>query len=222
MNYSTFLAAAIFPFHYFFVSSFHGKNIGYVWSELELSFKLSPHFANTFSVVANTKKPKMKEIIEKITSYNLFNYLFPGVIFVIFLKEFTSYNLLQENNFIGAFLYYFVGLIISRFGSLVIGDILKKLTFIKFTNYSDYIFASNNDDKIELFSEVNNMYRTIISLLTLLLFSKFYELIANWLNFSETLSYILLIIVLIILFVFSYKKQTDFVVKRVVTQIEKK
>lgn len=164
----------------------------------------------------------MKEIIDKITSYNLFNYLFPGVIFVIFLKEFTSYNLLQENNFIGAFLYYFVGLIISRFGSLVIGDILKKLTFIKFTNYSDYIFASNNDDKIELFSEVNNMYRTIISLLTLLLFSKFYELIANWLNFSETLSYILLIIVLIILFVFSYKKQTDFVVKRVVTQIEKK
>lgn len=73
-----------------------------------------------------------------------------------------------------------------------------------------------------MFSEVNNMYRTIISLLTLLLFSKFYELIANWLNFSETLSYILLIIVLIILFVFSYKKQTDFVVKRVVTQIEKK
>ena len=66
------------------------------------------------------------------------------------------------------------------------------------------------------------MYRTIISLLTLLLFSKFYELIANWLNCSETLSYILLIIVLIILFVFSYKKQTDFVVKRVVSQIEKK
>ena len=31
-----------------------------------------------------------------------------------------------------------------------------------------------------------------------------------------------LIILLIILFVFSYKKQTDFVVKRVVSQIEKK
>lgn len=162
----------------------------------------------------------MKEIIDKISSYNLFNYLFPGIIFVIILREITNYDLVQENNILGAFLYYFIGLVISRFGSLIIGEILqsKKLKFIKFADYSEFIFASDKDKKIELFSEINNMYRTLISLFCLLLFSKIYQEISNWLNISENLSYILLIINLIILFVFSYKKQTSFITKRVATR----
>ncbi|MAX78721.1 MAG: hypothetical protein CL843_00900 [Crocinitomicaceae bacterium] len=165
----------------------------------------------------------MKEIIEKISSYNIFNYLFPGIIFVILLREITSYDLVQENNFLGAFLYYFIGLIISRIGSLIIGDLLKskRLKFIKFTDYNDFVKACDKDKKIELFSEINNMYRTIISLLTLLLLGKLYENIAEWLNIGENLSYILLITTLIILFVFSYKKQTGFVVKRVASRTEK-
>jgi hypothetical protein len=176
--------------------------------------------------IAETLYPirEMKEIIDKISSYNLFNYLFPGVIFVILLREITEYDLVQENNFLGAFLYYFIGLVISRFGSLVIGEILqnKKMKFIEFADYTDFIFASDKDQKIELFSEINNMYRTLISLFCLLLLSKLYQVISDWLNISENLSYILLILVLIILFVFSYRKQTGFVVKRVASRTEKK
>ena len=165
----------------------------------------------------------MKEIIDKISSYNLFNYLFPGVIFVILLRELTDYDLIQENNFLGAFLYYFIGLVISRFGSLVIGEILKnkKLKFIKFTEYSDFVYASDKDSKIDLFSEVNNMYRTLISLFFLLLLSKLYQSISSWLNISTNLSYILLISTLLVLFIFSYRKQTGFIVKRVASRIEK-
>jgi len=162
----------------------------------------------------------MKEIIDKISSYNLFNYLFPGIIFVIILREITKYDLVQENNILGAFLYYFIGLVISRFGSLIIGKILqsKKLKFIKFADYSEFIFASDKDKKIELFSEINNMYRTLISLFCLLLFSILYQKVSDWLNISESLSYILLIISLIVLFVFSYRKQTSFITKRVATR----
>ncbi len=163
----------------------------------------------------------MKEIIDKISSYNLFNYLFPGVIFILLLREITHYDLIQENNFIGAFLYYFVGLIVSRFGSLIVGKILQKLKFIKFVEYSDYVLASDKDNKIELFSEVNNMYRTIISLLILLLLSKGYESINEYFEFSKEISIILLIILLIGVFIFSYKKQTGFVVKRVETRNKK-
>lgn len=164
----------------------------------------------------------MKEIIDKISSYNLFNYLFPGVIFVILLNETTNYNLIQENNFIGSFLYYFIGLIISRFGSLIIGNLLRKLTFIKFADYSEYVVATDKDNKIELFSEVNNMYRTIISMLTLLLFAKLWNSINEYLKFTDTTSLTLLIISLLILFIFSYKKQTGFVVKRVKTRNQNK
>jgi hypothetical protein len=166
----------------------------------------------------------MKEIIDKISSYNLFNYLFPGIIFVILLREVTKYDLIQENNFLGTFLYYFIGLVISRFGSLVIGKILqsKKLNFIKFADYSEFVLASDKDKKIELFSEINNMYRTLIALFSSLLLAKLYQNISEWLNISNSLSYILLIIVLIVLFIFSYRKQTGFVVKRVATRTEKK
>tara|TARA_B100001146_G_scaffold223320_1_gene237697 strand:- start:2545 stop:3030 length:486 start_codon:yes stop_codon:yes gene_type:complete len=157
----------------------------------------------------------MKEIIDKISSYNLFNYLFPGIIFVVLLGEITSFDLIKEDFFIGAFLYYFIGLVISRFGSLVISPILKKLNFIKFADYKDYVFACDKDDKIELFSEINNMYRTLISLFILLLLSKLYEMVSVWLQISQTLSYILLIFVLLFLFLFSYRKQTDFVTKRI-------
>ena len=165
----------------------------------------------------------MQEIIEKISSYNIFNYLFPGIIYVVLIREITNYDFLQKNNFIGAFLYFFIGLVISRFGSLVIDAILKskKLNFIKFADYSEYITASDKDKKVELFSEVNNMYRTIISLFVLLLFTKGYHSLSNWLGLSKNLSFILLSILLIILFVFSYKKQTGFTVKRVDKKIKK-
>jgi ABC-type transport system involved in cytochrome c biogenesis permease subunit len=96
------------------------------------------------------------------------------------------------------------------------------LKFIEFADYKDFIFACDKDQKIELFSEINNMYRTLISLFFLLLLSKLYQAISDWLNISESLSYILLIIVLIILFVFSYRKQTGFVVKRVASRTENK
>lgn len=158
----------------------------------------------------------MKEIIDKISSYNLFNYLFPGVIFVVILKEISKFDLIQENNFIGAFVYYFIGLVISRFGSLVIGEILQKMKFfIKFAEYSKFVPASEKDEKINLFSEVNNMYRTIISLLVILLLVLGYEKLNDFLEFSDTNNLIILIVLLIILFVFSYKKQTSFILKRV-------
>src|SRR3989344_7226229 len=84
----------------------------------------------------------MKDILDKITSYNLFNYLLPGVLFVAILDRFTLYSLVQENLVIGAFVYYFVGLVISRFGSLVVEPILRWTSFLKFVSYSDFISAS--------------------------------------------------------------------------------
>ncbi|NTW33389.1 MAG: hypothetical protein HGB12_12330, partial [Bacteroidetes bacterium] len=110
----------------------------------------------------------MKELLDKISSYNLFNYLLPGILFVYFSKQFTDYNFIQDNDFIGAFLYYFIGMVISRFGSLFIDPTLKKISFLKFSDYKSFVSASKKDDKIELFSEVNNTYRTITAMFVIL------------------------------------------------------
>ena len=157
----------------------------------------------------------MKEILEKISSYNLFNYLLPGVIFVIILRKITQYDFVQNDIVIGLFLYYFIGLVISRFGSLVIEPILKKFKFVLFADYKDFVNTSKKDKKLEVLSEVNNTYRTLCAMFILLLAAKIYEKICSkWIILKEN-STTIIIILLIILFLSSYKKQTSYITKRV-------
>lgn len=154
----------------------------------------------------------MINLIDKLTSYNLFNYLFPGVIFATLSEKFTSYSFLQNDVVVGFFVYYFIGLLISRFGSLLLEPLLKKINFLKFAPYSDFVAASRHDPKIELFSEINNMYRTISSLFILLIFLKFYEHLES--NYTLNNFYALTFGFLIV-FLFSYRKQTKYITKRI-------
>lgn len=157
----------------------------------------------------------MKDILDKLSSYNIFNYLLPGTIFVWVAKYLTTYDFILENNFIGAFAYYFIGMTLSRFGSLFIEPALKKISFLKFSEYKDFVRASKADQKIELLSEVNNTYRTITSMFFLLLLLKIYNYFQNSLSISDNVSIIILTIATGGLFLFSYRKQTNYVTKRI-------
>lgn len=157
----------------------------------------------------------MKELLDKLSSYNIFNYLFPGVVFVVLLSKISEYDLIQKDIITGAFLYYFIGLIISRVGSLFIEPFLKWINFLKFSEYSKFVSASKVDAKIDLFSEVNNMYRTLCSLFLLLAISKVYETYLSELTFFKNYGSVFIIVLLLILFVFSYRKQTSYITKRV-------
>ena len=39
----------------------------------------------------------MIELIQKLSNYNIFNYLFPGIIFSGLIERFTQYKILQNN-----------------------------------------------------------------------------------------------------------------------------
>ncbi len=157
----------------------------------------------------------MKELIDKISSYNLFNYLFPGVLFVIILKETTSYSFLQENLIVGAFLYYFIGLVISRFGSLIIEPLLIKISFLKFADYSEFVSASKRDEKIEILSEVNNMYRTLFSTFFLLLVFNLYDYVESNIPRLRAINIYILLVLLMVMFILAYRKQTNYITKRI-------
>ena len=157
----------------------------------------------------------MKEVLEKITSYNLFNYLLPGVLFAVILDKLTIYSIHQENIATGAFVYYFAGLMISRFGSLLVEPFLKKIGFLKFAPRKDFITASNIDAKIEILSEGNNMYRTFSAMFILIILLKLYESAGfKFQILSEWIPYIF-IVVLLSMFLFSYKKQTAYITNRI-------
>ncbi len=158
----------------------------------------------------------MKELLDKLSSYNIFNYLFPGVVFVVLLAKTTKYNFIQEDVIVGSFFYYFIGLIISRIGSLIIEPILKKISFINFSEYKKFVNASKLDSKIEILSEVNNMYRTICTLLLLDFIFIVYEKYSSHINLPQKLGPIALLCALFFLFLFSYKKQTNYITNRIV------
>src|SRR5713101_362377 len=105
----------------------------------------------------------MNELLEKLSSYNIFNYLLPGVLFVIVAKQFVGLNLAQDDLILAAFLYYFLGMTISRVGSLVVEPLLKKISFVKFSDYPQYVAAAQKDKTLEVLSESNNTYRTIVA-----------------------------------------------------------
>lgn len=163
----------------------------------------------------------IKELSEKISSYNLFNNLLPGILFVFVVTELTNFNLILENNFIGAFFYYFVGMIISRLGSLIIEPFLKWVKFVKYAEYKDFLTACEKDSKIDLLSEGNNMFRTLVSLFVAIALTVIYNKIAIHFGIPLENTSIGVIIGLLILFLFSYRKQTAFIRKRVEKQIQK-
>lgn len=157
----------------------------------------------------------MKEILSKLSSYNIFNYLLPGVIFVVAASKFTRYSFIQQDIIIGLFVYYFIGLVISRFGSLAIEPLLRRLSFLRFADYKDFVAASQKDEKLELLSEVNNTYRTLCSLFALLLLLKIYERIEDTFSALKDWSGIILVVLLLVMFLFAYRKQTLYVIKRI-------
>jgi len=157
----------------------------------------------------------MKDLLSKLSSYNLFNYLLPGMIFVVLSSKMTRYSFIQQDILIGLFLYYFIGLVISRFGSLVIEPVLKRLSFVHFAHYKDFVSASKTDEKIEVLSEVNNMYRTLCSLLILMLLLKVYQVVETKFPVLKEWSVIALVGLLLLMFLLSYRKQTKYITGRI-------
>jgi hypothetical protein len=164
----------------------------------------------------------MKDIIDKLTSYNIFNYLLPGVILFIVVGETTEYPISLQNNFSSAFVCYFLGMVVSRFGSLIVEPILKRTKFVKFGSYSDFVNASQIDPKIDLFSEVNNTYRTVISMLLIALMVKLFFLLENWYCLDRDATFTIILVLVLALFLFSYRKQTTYINKRVENAMKKR
>lgn len=157
----------------------------------------------------------MNDLIEKLTSYNLFNYLLPGAVFSVFVDTFTQYSFIQSDLFIAFFVYYFTGMVISRLGSLAIEPALKKLKFVAYAPYRDFIRASATDTKLDVLSETNNTYRTIATVFIALGALKIAELLIIRLKAPGWLPQLLLCIILFALFLMAYRKQTKYIKSRV-------
>ena len=155
----------------------------------------------------------MDSLLSLLNEYELFNNIFPGIIFLYFSNLQNYIPILDKIDiYEKLFLYYFIVLIIGRICSLFLEPLFKKLEIIKFADYSKFLKAEEKDSKIHMLVLVNNMYR---SFCVVFLFSFLWLIYKNDFLFSTLLPRLLIILFLFFLFVYSYKKQTEYIKKRV-------
>jgi hypothetical protein len=159
----------------------------------------------------------VEELTKKISEYQVFNFLFPGTVFAAAITRTTSIDLVTNNLLVAVFVYYFIGLIISRVGSIIVGPTLKQLRIVRFAPYRDYLKAAKSDSMIPILSQENNTYRTLIAALLI-------YLIVYWLDvvnvgvkkhFSQHVITITLSLIIVALLILSYRKQTGLITKRI-------
>lgn len=156
-------------------------------------------------------------VLEKISSYNLLNYFLPGILLCIILKYIVGYNILVGTDLENILICYFVGLINNRISSLWGEKFLIKTKFLKFADYSDYVKAENNDDTGKLIglSAVNNSYRSYTTVFFICFIVQLVKLLMIRVVLCIELIKLIVILMLLILFMFSYKKQTEYITERI-------
>ena len=158
----------------------------------------------------------MEALMNKLTTYEIFTNLFPGVLFYYFLDFLVEVeNKVVDILFI-LFLSYFLGMFLSRIGSLVIETLFDKLKIIDKAKYEDYVKAElkEKECKTSLFAlvEKSNIYRTLIA--TFLLMFVIY-LFLYIINKSGNLLLLCSFLVFVFVFSLSYKKQVKYIKERV-------
>ena len=112
-------------------------------------------------------------------------------------------------------IFYFSGMVIGRLGSLLVEPFLEKVKFISKCDHKSFVHSEQKDKKISSISESNNIYRSMITVIFISLIVKLYRsaIELNW-DFGD-MSEWLLLIALLILFLFAYRKQTSYLISRI-------
>ena len=160
----------------------------------------------------------MDNFMEKLSSYNILNNLIPGAVYCFLMKFICSVDFISDNIISDILIYYFVGMIISRLGSVVIEPLYKKIRIVSFADYPKYIEAEKKDDQVAILSETNNTYRTMVALCVIVLISILTIFIFNLFGWNKKIMVYITIGMLVILFSLSYRKQTKYIKARVQKQ----
>ena len=138
-----------------------------------------------------------------------------GVIFGYYLNDIIGIRILGKDMIFNICICYVVGLLVSRFGTLVVEKVLKKLKCINFANYTDYVVASKKDETLRFLSQINNFFRTIIAMVFLMITAYVLSFFKAYLIEYKTPLTIILGVLVLVLMICSYKKQTEYINKRV-------
>lgn len=160
-------------------------------------------------------------IIDKLSQYNFLTNILPGTVLCLMIEYVVGYHIINDDIYLSFIMFYFVGIVNSRFGSLIIEPFLKLTRIVVFEKYDRFVKAEKIDPKITLLSQENNVYRSYLSAMCITLLLLGYEHLSIICPLLKENANFILVFSLSVLFLFSYIKQTGFVKKRIKANLDK-
>lgn len=147
--------------------------------------------------------------------YNMLNCFLPGVSLCLLLKHMAGLNLMVGTDFEVVFTCYFVGMIASRIGSLIVEPIMKQAKIISERNYDNFLDAERKDAKITVLSATNNSFRTYTAVCLIAMAVKIIMSVKSIVTTIGSCRDWIILVLLVLLFACSYKKQDGYLCKRI-------
>jgi hypothetical protein len=157
----------------------------------------------------------MGDVISKISSYNIFTNLIPGVVLAYAMDRLQIYSFSSLSAIVDLIVYYFLGMVMSRIGSIIIEPLLRAIGFLESIDYSQYIIAEGKDPKVAVLLESSNLYRSMCAVLVTTLLTYLVKMLAAHFEWSLRSIEIWAVVFISVLFFLSYRKQSSFIAKRV-------
>lgn len=154
----------------------------------------------------------IKTIIDRVSSYQFFNFIYPGLLVAGILDIYSVVNIFDLNIWYIMLICYFLGMMSSRIGSLVIEEILVKCKGLERFEYEDFNEAEKNNSKVTLHLELSNMYRTLTAVCFEIFVAKIVSCFYDF-GFAMPKDVTIGIILLFVIFGFSFVKQYGYLKK---------
>lgn len=163
----------------------------------------------------------MEHFLDKLSRYHILNNLIPGIAFLYIVDVIGIYKTAFDNAYGVLFIGYIGGMVLSRLSSIIIEPWFKKWKIVNYAPYPDYLKAELKDNKISTLLEENNMYRTLVTMFIVVLILYGCSLIPTVNSFMHTeWATLVLIVLLLLLYILAYRKQTSYIRKRVENAIK--
>lgn len=157
----------------------------------------------------------MEKFLESLSSFNIFTNLVPGVVLVFLMRSFTSVDLFQQDILFGLVVYYFIGMLVSRVGSLILEPIFKRFGMIQFADHAAYVRSSKSDTLVQILLETANTFRSMLAVSICFITVVFFDAARLKFGFIDKQLHWIVGLGLSILFAFAWIKQSSYVKKRI-------
>lgn len=154
-------------------------------------------------------------IIGKISRYEIITNLIPGALLLFILSR-IGFDILFRNVFLNIVSSYYIGLINNRFSSLCVEGLMRKIKWLEWRDYDKYNKAKTERPFLATLQETANLFRAFTAVFVLALLAVAYHSIQSVWPYAQKYGYIVILSLLFLLFIFSYRKQVnDYVVKNI-------